>query len=75
MFACFSGILLLAALALAVIQGLGLVAGTFTPRFAPLNVPWYVLLYGLIGGSSSCLISLGKRNGRNGRMDNTGRQQ
>lgn len=71
-FACFSGILLLAALALAVIQGLGLVADTFTSGFTPLNVPWYVLLYGLIGGSSSCLITLGKRYGRNGRYRQTG---
>ena len=63
-FACVSGILLLAALVLAVIQGLGLVANTFTAGFTPLNVPWYVLLYGLIGGSISCLITLGKRYGR-----------
>lgn len=65
-FACFSGILLLAALTLAVIQGLGLVANTFTGGFTPLNVPWYVLLYGLIGGCSSCLVTLGRRYRRAG---------
>lgn len=70
-FACVSGILLLAALVLAVIQGLGIVANTFTVGFTPLNVPWYVLLYGLIGGSISCLITLGKRYGRYGRYRQT----
>ncbi len=63
-FACVSGVLLLAALVLAVIQGLGIVANTFNADFTPLNVPWYVLLYGLIGGSISCLMTLGKRYGR-----------
>ncbi|MEO8971290.1 MAG: gamma-glutamylcyclotransferase family protein [Ktedonobacteraceae bacterium] len=63
-FACFSSLLLLAALALAVIQGLGIAGDTFTSGFAPLNVPWYVLLYGLIGGSISCLVTLGRMYGR-----------
>ena len=60
-FACFSSIVLLAALILAVVQGLGLAGNTFATGFTPLNVPWYVLLYGLIGGSSSCLVTLGRR--------------
>ncbi len=60
-FACFSGVLLLAALTLAVIQGIGIAGNTFTSSFTPLNVPWYVLLYGLIGGSISCLVTLGRR--------------
>lgn len=63
-FACFSGMMLLVALVLAVMQGLGLAGTTFTEGFAPLNVPWYVLLYGLIGGSSSCLVTLGRRYAR-----------
>lgn len=60
-FACFSGLLLLAALSLAVLQGLGSPGNIFTGGFAPLNVPWYVLLYGLIGGSISCLVTLGRQ--------------
>ncbi|HLX39570.1 MAG TPA: hypothetical protein VKR42_03520, partial [Ktedonobacteraceae bacterium] len=60
-FACFSSMLLLAALALAVLQSLGSVGNVFTGGFAPLNVPWYVLLYGLIGGSMSCLVTLGRQ--------------
>ncbi|HLJ34010.1 MAG TPA: gamma-glutamylcyclotransferase family protein [Ktedonobacteraceae bacterium] len=63
-FASFSSILLLSALALAVIQGLGIAGDTFTSGFTPLNVPWYVLLYGLIGGCISCLVTLGRHNRR-----------
>ena len=63
-FASFNSVLLLAALALAVIQGLGIASDTFTSGFTPLHVPWYVLLYGLIGGCISCLVTLGKHNRR-----------
>ena len=63
-FACVSSVLLLAALALAIIQGSGIAGDTFTTSFTPLNVPWYVLLYGLIGGSISGLVTLGRMYGR-----------
>ena len=63
-FACYLAILLLAALAVAIMQGLGIAGDIFTTSFAPLNVPWYVLLYGLIGGSISCLVTLGRWSGR-----------
>ena len=65
-FVCVSSLLLLAALTLAVIQGLGIAGNVFTSGFAPLNVPWYVLLYGLIGGSISCLVTLERRYGQVG---------
>lgn len=65
-FVCISSLLLLAALTLAVIQGLGIAGNIFTSGFAPLNVPWYVLLYGLIGGSISCLVTLERRYGQVG---------
>lgn len=63
-FASFSSVLLLSALALAVIQGLGIASDIFTTGFTPLNVPWYVLLYGLIGGCISCVVTLGRHNRR-----------
>lgn len=65
-FVCVSSVLLLAALILAVIQGLGVAGAVFTSGFTPLNVPWYVLLYGLIGGSISCLVTLERRYGQVG---------
>lgn len=66
LFACYLGVLLLLALTLAVMQGLGIFDTIFTASFTPLNVPWYVLLYGLIGGNISCLVMLGRRYGRSG---------
>jgi len=65
-FVCVSSLLLLAALILAVIQGLGIAGNVFTSGFTPLNVPWYVLLYGVIGGSISCLVTLERRYGQVG---------
>ncbi len=64
LFACYLGVLLLLALALAVMQGVGIFATIFTASFMPLNVPWYVLLYGLIGGNISCLVTLGRGYGQ-----------
>jgi len=58
-------VLLLAALSLAVIQGLALLSTLFTARFAPLGIPWLVLLYGLLGGCVSCIVMLGRRHTTN----------
>ena len=66
LFACYLGVLLLLALALAVMQGLGIFDTISIASFTPLNVPWYVLLYGLIGGNISCLVTLGRWHGRDG---------
>ncbi|HEU0000730.1 MAG TPA: gamma-glutamylcyclotransferase [Ktedonobacteraceae bacterium] len=52
--------LLLATLALAVAQALGYWNTVFTASFAPLGAPWYVLLYGLLGGCISCIMTLGR---------------
>ena len=51
---------LMAALALAVMQTLGYWNQIFTASFAPLGAPWYVLLYGLLGGCISCIMTLGR---------------
>ena len=52
--------ILMAALALAVIQTLGYWNQLFSASFAPLGAPWYVLLYGLLGGCISCIMALGR---------------
>ena len=53
-------VVLMAALALAVMQSLGYWNQIFTASFAPLGAPWYVLLYGLLGGCISCIMTLGR---------------
>jgi len=53
--------LLMATLALAVMQALGYWPQVFNASFTPLGVPWYMLLYGLLGGCMSCIITLGRR--------------
>ncbi len=53
--------LLMAALALAVMQTLGYWSQVFNAAsFAPLGAPWYMLLYGLLGGCISCIMTLGR---------------
>lgn len=52
--------ILMAALALAIIQTLGYWNQLFTASFTPLGAPWYVLLYGLLGGCISCIMALGR---------------
>ena len=61
-FAVYLLVLLLAALSLAVIQE---VSTIFTAHFAPLGVPWIVLLYGLLGGCISCIVMLGRQRAAN----------
>lgn len=50
--------LVLILLLLAGLQGIGVIRGTWVREFAPLGVPWPVLIYGLLGGCISCLVSL-----------------
>jgi hypothetical protein len=59
-FALYLSLLLLGTLTLAIFQGLGLWSQVFTASFAPLGIPWYVLLYGLLGGCISCIILLNR---------------
>jgi len=41
-------------------QALGFWGQVFTSSFMPLGAPWYVLLYGLLGGCISGMTSLGR---------------
>jgi len=64
-FACYLILLLLGVLTLAVLQGLEVWSGIFTAQFTPLGVPWFVLVYGLLGGCVSSIIMLGRMRGIN----------
>jgi hypothetical protein len=59
-FALYLAGLVLCTLVLAVFQGLAFWPEVFNNAFTPLGVPWYVLLYGLLGGCISCVISLNR---------------
>ena len=54
--------LLMATLTLAVMQALGFWNQIFTTNFTPLGAPWYMLMYGLLGGCISCMMTLGRRS-------------
>jgi hypothetical protein len=60
-FALYLVLTLLAVFALAVVQGSGVGSGLFTVNFTPLGIPWFVLVYGLIGGCLSCIVALGRQ--------------
>jgi hypothetical protein len=53
--------LVLILLLLAVVQGMGVARGSLTGGFTPLGVPWQVLIYGLLGGCVSCIVSLSNK--------------
>lgn len=59
-FALYVGLILLGTLILAVFQGLSFWPDVFNNAFTPLGIPWYILLYGLLGGCVSCIISLNR---------------
>jgi hypothetical protein len=52
--------LLLISLVFAILQGLGFAQGALTDQFMPLAVPWLVMMYGLLGGCISSIITLGR---------------
>ena len=52
--------LLLAVLAFAIVQGTGVANDVLNEHFMLLSVPWLVLMYGLLGGCISSLITLGR---------------
>src|SRR5205823_14031774 len=54
--------LLMATLTLTVMQALGFWNQIFTTSFTPLGAPWYVLIYGLLGGCISCMMTIGRRS-------------
>lgn len=64
-FAIYLVIIFLSALTFAILQGLGFGRNVLTDNFAPLGVPWLVLVYGLLGGCVSCIAMLGQPHSTN----------
>jgi len=58
-FAVYLVALLFIVLLFAVLQGMGVGSAVLTTSFAPLGVPWLVIMYGLLGGCISCIVTLG----------------
>jgi hypothetical protein len=59
-FAIYLVATLLGGIAFAIVQGLGLVLPGLGANFAPLNVPWLVMFYGLLGACVSCIVMLAR---------------
>ena len=59
-FSVYLAVLLVIVLAFAVLQGMGFGQDVLTNDFSPLEVPWLVIMYGLLGGCISSLLSLGR---------------
>ncbi len=59
-FALYLFFLLLAILSLAIVQGIGIANDTLNEKLLLLGVPWLVLVYGLLGGCISSIITLGR---------------
>lgn len=59
-FAIYLLCLLLVVLVFAVVQGVGAISYVLAPAVALLGVPWMVLVYGLLAGCVSCLVTLGR---------------
>jgi hypothetical protein len=59
-FAIYLVLLLFIALVFAIVQGLGFGNGVLNNRFVPLGVPWMVMMYGLLGGCISSIVTLGR---------------
>jgi hypothetical protein len=59
-FALYLFCLLLVILAFAVVQGVGIANDVLNDHFTLLSVPWLVLIYGLLGGCISSIITLGR---------------
>jgi hypothetical protein len=57
-FAVYIVVTLLGGIAFAVVAGLGFVLPGSGANFAPLDVPWLVMFYGLLGGCISCIVML-----------------
>lgn len=57
-FATYLVLLLALAISFAVLQGAGLWNNVLNEHFAPLSVPWMVMLYGLLGGCVSSLVTV-----------------
>ena len=62
MYAVYLLLVVLAVFVLAVLQGLGFGSEYLTANFTLLGIPWFMLVYGLLGGCVSCIIALGRRS-------------
>jgi hypothetical protein len=56
---------LLVVFTFAILPGLGIESNLFASGFAPLGIPWFVLVYGLIGGYLSCIVNVGRQHPTN----------
>ena len=52
--------MLLMVLVFAIVQGVGVINDVLSPSVELLGVPWMVLIYGLLAGCVSCLVTLGR---------------
>ena len=59
-FASYLVVLVLMVLTCAVLQGMGIGDAVLANNLTFLGVPWLVLMYGLLGGCISCIITLGR---------------
>jgi len=64
-FALYLVLLFLIVLALSVLQALGFGSNILTASFAPLGTPWFVLVYGLLGGCVSGIITMSRSRPEN----------
>lgn len=53
-------VVLLLVMAFAVLQGIGFASRFLTENLHLLEVPWLVLIYGVLGGTMSCIVALGR---------------
>jgi hypothetical protein len=63
-FAIYLVVLLLASLTFAALQGMGFTNAVVTSNLTFLEVPWLVVMYGLLGGCVSCIITLDRSYAR-----------
>jgi hypothetical protein len=60
-FAVYLLLSLLTVFTLATLQALGYGAFLFLPNFTLLGIPWFVVVYGYIGGCLSCIVRLSRQ--------------
>jgi hypothetical protein len=64
-FAIYLLVIFALTLIFALLPGLSFANRFLTIQFLPLGVPWQVMVYGLMGGCISCLITLGRSRSDN----------
>lgn len=58
--ALYQMLVLLLILVFAVLQGMGLMSSFLTPNLQLLGVPWLLVIYGILGGTVSSIVALGR---------------